>query len=58
LDGYTESFTGLIQGLDTESDNNSWDKPRRVIVKAENRISDQHLDLFAGRTSSHRWWPT
>lgn len=69
----------------------SWDKPRRVIVKAEhgrlganprfvvtnlsqtdqylydklycargdmeNRIKDQQLDLFAGRTSSHRWWP-
>ena len=70
----------------------SWDKPRRVIVKAEhsrlganprcvvtslprtdrylcdklycargdmeNRIKDQQLDLFAGRTSSHRWWPS
>ena len=69
----------------------SWDKSRRVIVKAEhsrlgsnprfvvtnlkqgdhylydklycargdmeNRIKDQQLDLFAGRTSSHRWWP-
>ena len=69
----------------------SWDKRRRVIVKAEhssrganprfvvtnlpqtdkflydkiycargdmeNRIKDQQLDLFAGRTSSHRWWP-
>ena len=69
----------------------SWDKCRRVIVKAEhsshganprfvvtnlpqtdkflydkvycargdmeNRIKDQQLDLFAGRTSSHRWWP-
>lgn len=69
----------------------SWDKPRRVIVKAEhsrlganprfvvtnlkqgdqylydklycargdmeNRIKDQQLALFAGRTSSHRWWP-
>lgn len=69
----------------------SWDKPRRVIVKAEhsrlganprfvvtnlpqtdqylydklycargnmeNRIKDQQLDLFAGRASSHRWWP-
>ena len=69
----------------------SWDKPRRVIVKAEhsshganprfvvtnlpqtdkylydkvycargdmeNRIKDQQLDLFAGRTSCHRWWP-
>jgi hypothetical protein len=23
----------------------------------ENRIKDQQLDLFAGRTSSHRWWP-
>ena len=68
----------------------SWDKPRRVIVKAEhnrlganprfvvtnlaqtdqylydklycargdmeNRIKDQQLDLFAGRTSSCRWW--
>jgi hypothetical protein len=69
----------------------SWDKARRVIVKAEhtqkgsnprfvvtnlleesqylydkvycargdmeNRIKDQQLDLFADRTSSHRWWP-
>ena len=69
----------------------SWDKARRVIVKAEhsahganprfvvtnlpqtdqylydklycargdmeNRIKDQQLDLFAGRTSCHRWWP-
>lgn len=69
----------------------SWDKPRRVIVKAEhgrlganprfvvtnlpqgdqylydklycargdmeNRIKNQQLDLFANRTSSHRWWP-
>jgi hypothetical protein len=69
----------------------SWDKPRRIIVKAEhsshganprfvvtnlpqtdqflydkvycargdmeNRIKDQQLDLFAKRTSSHRWWP-
>lgn len=68
----------------------TWDKPRRVIVKAEhsahganprwivtnlsqsdqylydkvycargdmeNRIKDQQLDLFAGRTSCHRWW--
>lgn len=23
----------------------------------ENRIKDQQMDLFAGRTSSHRWWP-
>ena len=23
----------------------------------ENRIKDQQLDLFAGRTSCHRWWP-
>ena len=22
----------------------------------ENRIKDQQLDLFAGRTSSRRWW--
>jgi hypothetical protein len=69
----------------------SWDRTRRVIVKAEhsshganpryvvtnlpqgdqylydklycargdmeNRIKDQQLDLFAGRASSHRWWP-
>lgn len=69
----------------------SWDKRRRVIVKAEhsvhgsnprfvvtnlqqterylydqvycargdmeNRIKDQQMDLFAGRTSCHRWWP-
>ena len=69
----------------------SWDRPRRVIVKAEhsshganpryvvtnlpqgdqylydkiycargdmeNRIKDQQMDLFAGRASSHRWWP-
>jgi hypothetical protein len=69
----------------------SWDRARRVIVKAEhsghganpryvvtnlpqgdqylydklycargdmeNRIKDQQLDLFAGRASSHRWWP-
>ena len=69
----------------------SWDRPRRVIVKAEhsarganpryvltrlkgasrdlyarlycargdmeNRIKEQQLDLFADRTSCHRWWP-
>jgi len=69
----------------------SWDRARRVIVKAEhtqlgsnprfvvtnleqtakylydkiycargemeNRIKDQQLDLFADRTSCHRWWP-
>ena len=69
----------------------TWDKRRRVIVKAEhsshganpryvvtnlpqgdqylydkiycargdmeNRIKDQQMDLFAGRASSHRWWP-
>ncbi len=69
----------------------SWDRPRRVIVKAEhsaqgsnpryvvtnlkgdpkglyrklycargdmeNRIKEQQLDLFAGRTSCHAWWP-
>lgn len=23
----------------------------------ENRIKDQQMDLFAGRTSCHRWWP-
>ena len=23
----------------------------------ENRIKEQQLDLFAGRTSCHRWWP-
>jgi Transposase DDE domain group 1 len=23
----------------------------------ENRIKDQQFDLFAGRTSCHRWWP-
>jgi hypothetical protein len=23
----------------------------------ENRIKEQHLDLFADRTSCHRWWP-
>lgn len=68
-----------------------WDRPRRVIVKAEhsarganpryvltnlkgaprtlydrlycargdmeNRIKEQQLDLFADRTSCHRWWP-
>jgi len=70
----------------------SWDRARRVIVKAEhsshgsnsrfvvtnlpqteqylydklycargdmeNRIKDQQMDLFAGRTSCHRWWPS
>jgi hypothetical protein len=69
----------------------SWDRARRVIVKAEhaalgsnpryvvtnlddapqalyddlycargdmeNRIKEQQLDLFADRTSCHRWWP-
>ena len=69
----------------------TWDKPRRVIAKAEhgdlgsnprfvvtnlngeaqmlydtvycargemeNRINEQQLDLFADRTSCHRWWP-
>lgn len=69
----------------------SWDRERRVIVKAEhaelgsnpryvvtnlqdepqtiyddlycargdmeNRIKEQQLDLFADRTSCHRWWP-
>ena len=69
----------------------SWDKNRRIIVKAEhtdkgpntrylvtnrtedpqylydkvyckrgemeNRIKEQQLDLFADRTSCHKWWP-
>ena len=69
----------------------TWDRSRRVIVKAEhgvqgsnprfvvtnlsgdaqtlydtvyclrgdmeNRIKEQQLDLFADRTSCHRWWP-
>jgi len=69
----------------------SWDRRRRIIVKAEhtskgsnpryiitnlsgapkrlydrvycargemeNRIKEQQLDLFADRTSCHRWWP-
>lgn len=69
----------------------TWDRPRRVIIKAEhgpkgsnpryvvtnlpgkphvlyrerycgrgdmeNRIKEQQLDLFAGRTSCHAWWP-
>ena len=69
----------------------TWDRTRRVIVKAEytaqganpryivtnlrgapkrlydqvycargemeNRIKEQQLDLFADRTSCHRWWP-
>ena len=69
----------------------TWDRPRRVIVKAEhneggsnpryvvtnlpgdpqqlydqvycargdmeNRIKEQQLDLFAGRTSCSKWWP-
>ncbi len=69
----------------------SWDRPRRIVVKAEhsakgsnprylvtnlkaepkylydrlycargemeNRIKEQQLDLFAGRTSCHAWWP-
>jgi len=69
----------------------TWDRPRRVIAKAEygaqgsnprfvvtnlagdagmlydtvyclrgdmeNRIKEQQLDLFADRTSCHRWWP-
>ena len=69
----------------------SWDRRRRIIVKAEhtaqgsnprylvtnlssnpqylydrlycargdmeNRIKEQQLDLFAGRTSCHAWWP-
>ncbi len=69
----------------------TWDKRRRIIVKAEhtakganprylvtnlkgqarrlydklycargemeNRIKEQQLDLFADRTSCHRWWP-
>jgi hypothetical protein len=69
----------------------TWDRKRRVIVKAEhtaqgsnpryivtnlsgtpkhlydrlycargemeNRIKEQQLDLFADRTSCHRWWP-
>ena len=69
----------------------TWDKQRRVIVKAEhaakgsnprfvvtnldgetqvlyddiycargdmeNRIKEQQLDMFADRTSCHRWWP-
>lgn len=25
--------------------------------KMENRIKEQQLDLFAGRTSCHAWWP-
>jgi len=69
----------------------SWDRSRRVLIKAEhpaqganpryvvttlsgdpqpryervycqrgemeNRIKEQQLDLFADRTSCHRWWP-
>lgn len=69
----------------------SWDRARRVLIKAEhtaqgpnpryvvttlsgapqhlyervycqrgemeNRIKEQQLDLFADRTSCHRWWP-
>jgi len=78
-------FADVIYAAET------WDKPRRVIAKAEhgdqgsnprfvvtnlegeaqvlydtvycargemeNRIKEQQLDLFADRTSCHRWWP-
>lgn len=76
---------------ETEYGAESWDRARRVLIKAEhtaqganpryvvttlsgdpqdlyehvycqrgemeNRIKEQQLDLFADRTSCHRWWP-
>jgi hypothetical protein len=76
---------------ETEYGAESWDRSRRVLIKAEhteqganpryvvttlsgdpqylyervycqrgeleNRIKEQQLDLFADRTSCHRWWP-
>jgi len=43
---------------------NLCDKPQQLYDNLycargdmENRIKEQQLDLFAGRTSCHRWWP-
>jgi len=44
--------TNLKQG-----DQYLYDKLYCARGDMENRIKDQQLDLFAGRTSSHRWWP-
>ena len=34
-----------------------YDKLYCARGEMENRIKEQQLDLFAGRTSCHRWWP-
>ncbi len=44
--------TNLPQG-----DRYLYDKLYCARGDMENRIKDQQLDLFAGRASSHRWWP-
>ncbi len=39
-----------------QSDQYLYDKIYCARGDMENRIKDQQLDLFAGRTSSHTWW--
>ena len=34
-----------------------YDKLYCIRGEMENRIKEQQLDLFADRTSCHRWWP-
>jgi len=106
LERIAEPWLDVVEQLATESGHSersyheieyaagSWDRSRRVIVKAEylpgrsskrnprfvvtnrdeppeelyrdiycargemeNRIKEQQLDLYADRTSAHRWWP-
>jgi len=40
-----------------QTDRFLYDKVYCARGDMENRIKDQQLDLFAKRTSSHRWWP-
>ena len=40
-----------------QTDKYLYDKVYCARGDMENRIKDQQLDLFAGRTSCHRWWP-
>jgi hypothetical protein len=40
-----------------QTDKYLYDKVYCARGDMENRIKDQQMDLFAGRASSHRWWP-
>ena len=40
-----------------QTDKYLYDKVYCARGDMENRIKDQQQDLFAGRASSHRWWP-